>query len=42
MDKRNLTRRIAEQDEIMNQLVGPKSFQELILSPPNAKVLSFF
>ncbi|CAA7388358.1 unnamed protein product [Spirodela intermedia] len=37
MDKRNLTRRIAEQDEIMKQLVGPKSFQELIQSPPNDK-----
>ncbi|CAA6653923.1 unnamed protein product [Spirodela intermedia] len=37
MDKRNLTRRIAEQDEIMKQIVGPKSFQELIQSPPNDK-----
>ena len=42
MDKRNLTRKIAEQDEVMKLLIGPKSFQELIQSPLIDEVLHDF
>ncbi|XP_078443721.1 kinesin-like protein KIN-12E isoform X4 [Wolffia australiana] len=33
MDKRNLTKKLAKQDEIVKALATPKSFQELLRSP---------